>query len=231
MTCPLPQDHIPKYDLLFSAWLVCLKEWCVCYTKRWKAVSVCVETETSKSLQIRNVRADLFTALFRRRVVATIRSHTLFGRSNSVNGERIALYHGLDGSLSWTVPPSSPTVRKREESPLSHTFSVMEYVHPRKLDLKRFESTSDCERRLFLRRDCFCVKLSVENAICDSHDALLCCVILSKQASSDSSSMISLPIKQCVPSCALGASAWKDRSSFFLHCPSSVHPLHLHSFL
>lgn len=65
VTCPLPQDHIPKYDLLFSAWLVCLKEWCVCYTKRWKAVSVCVETETSKSLQIRNERADLFTALFR----------------------------------------------------------------------------------------------------------------------------------------------------------------------
>ena len=159
MTCPLPQDHIPKYDLLFSAWLVCLKEWCVCYTKRWKAVSVCVETETSKSLQIRNERADLFTALFRWRVVATIRSQTLFGRSNSVNGERIALYHGLDGSLSWTVPPSSPTVRKREESPLSHPFSVMEYVHPRKLDLKRFESTSDCERCLFLHRDCFCVKL------------------------------------------------------------------------
>lgn len=137
----------------------------------------------------------------------------------------------FDGSLSWTVPPSSPTVRKREESPLSHPFSVMEYVHPRKLDLKRFESTSDCERRLFLRRDCFCVKLSVENAICDSNDALLCCVILSKQESSDSSSMISLPIEQCVPSCALGASAWKDRSSFFLHRPSSVHPLHLHSLL
>ena len=146
-------------------------------------------------MQIRNERADLFTALFRRRVVATIRSQTLFGRSNSVNGERIALYHGLDGSLSWTVPPSSPTVRKREESPLSHPFSVMECVHPRKLDLKRFESTSDCERRLFLRRDCFCVKLSVENAICDSNDALLCCVILSKQESSDSSIMISLFIE------------------------------------
>lgn len=231
MTCPLPQDRIPKYDLLFSAFLVCLKERPICYTKTWKAVSVCVETEASKSLQIRNERADLFTALFRQRVVATIRSHTLFGGSNSVNGERIVLRHDYDGSLSWTVPPSSPTVRKREESLLSHTFSVMECVHPRKLDLKRFESTSDCERRLFLRRDCFCVKLSVDNAICDSNDALLCCVILSKQESSDSSIMISLLIEQCGPSCALDASAWKDRSSLFLYHPSSFNPLHLHSLL